>query len=358
MSGQDAPPLAEVKRIGCLMLNGVGDIVAASPALEALHARYPQASITAMVRPHLRGLVEGNPAVSDVLPFGSGSLLDRLRFLQALRKRRFDLWVDLHTPTYNTMTSNTRHFLRNAFLMRFAGARFRRAYASPGLVRHLTHPLPEPTLEELQRLNIVELTLPLAWPQPGRTYRKHFTVVPGDRKWAADALPGDTRRIGLYFGTRQPAKLWPQSSVATLTRRILAQIPDAELVLIGDGTDVERARALLEALGPAQLTRIRDFTGRASFGQSGALMQRCSAMVSSDSGPMHMADAMDVPMVALFSSHNHPAIWRPVNPRSIVIHHEIECGPCFLATCPVGNRCMGNISPDEVFAALLTRLEN
>ena len=101
---------------------------------------------------------------------------------------------------------------------------------------------------------------------------------------------------------------------------------------------------------------MHDFTGRASLGRTAALLSRCDAMVSSDSGPMHIADAMDVPIVALFSTHNYPTIWRPVNGKSVVIYHEIDCGPCWLAACPVGNRCMRNITPQEVFEALAQRL--
>ena len=101
---------------------------------------------------------------------------------------------------------------------------------------------------------------------------------------------------------------------------------------------------------------MHDFTGRATFGQTAALMQRCAALVCTDSGPMHLGDALDVPMVAIFSSHNHPAVWRPVNGHAVTIYHEIECGPCFRSVCPIGNRCMANITPGEVYAALSERL--
>ena len=350
------PPAEQVRRIGCLMLNGVGDILCTTPALEALKDRYPSARLVMMVRPHLRDLVESNPAVDEVLCFGSGSLRERVAFVRGLRRQRLDLWVDLHAPTFNTVTGNTRHFLRNALLMRWSGARFRRAYASGPLRRHLTHPLPHPTQTELREMNLVDLTLPLAWPQPGRIYRKRLTLTAQDREWARRALPARGRYIGLYFGSRQPAKLWPAASAARLASMLLARLGEAELVLLGDATDAPRAGALAGELGEAARRRMHDFTGRASFGQTGALMERCDALVSTDSGPMHIGDAVGVPMVALFSSHNYPAVWRPMNGKASVIFHEIECGPCWLTSCPIGNRCMANITPEEVFEALLQRL--
>jgi heptosyltransferase-2 len=350
------PPAAEVHRIGCLMLNGVGDILCCLPALDALKERYPQARVVAIVRPHLADLVRTHPSVDEVLGFGYRSLRERLAFFRALRRARFDLWVDLHTPTFNTVTSNARHFIRNALLLLWSGARYGRAYASPPLGPLLTHPLPHPPREALTGLNIVELTLPLGWPLEGRRYEKRMGMTDADRRWAEQALPGATRRIGLYFGTRQPAKLWPEAAMVRFAAMVLQRWPEAEAVLIGDATDVERARVLRESLPPGLRARVRDLTGGASFCQTAAALARCDAVVSSDSGPMHIADAVGVPMVAIFSSHNYPKVWAPMNARAVVIHHDIECGPCWKAECPVGNRCMANITPEEVLEALAQKL--
>lgn len=352
-----APPVESVRSIACLMLNGVGDILCVTPAVEALKHRYPGARLTMMVRPHLRGLVEDNPAVDEVIAFGSATLGERIGFLREIRHRRFDLWVDLHTPTFNTMTSNARHFVRNAVLAVVAGARCRRAYAVRPLSAFLTHPLAVPPLERLRGQNVVDLALALAWPLEPSRYRKCAPATDEDRLWAAQALPGgDTRRVALYFGTRQPAKLWPQAHCARLLALVLERLPDVQVVLVGDATDVARARALAAGAGASAKARILDFTGATTFGRTAALLARCAAAVSTDSGAMHIADAAGIPVVAMFSSHNYPGIWRPVNARSVVIHHEIECGPCFLASCPVGNRCMAAITPEEVFAELVRRL--
>lgn len=362
MSGATAaagapPPAGAVNTIGCLMLNGVGDIVCVTPALDALRDRFPGARISVMVRPHLADLVRDLPAVSEVIPFGSGGLTQRLAFLRTIRRRRFDLWIDFHTPTFNTVGSNTRHFVRNAFLMRWSGARFRRAYASKPLARHLTHPLPVPSREALQDLNVVRLTLALGWPEPDRIYPKRLAVTPEDRAWARSALASmPVPRVGLFFGTRQPANVWPESSAIDLARRLLERRPPVSLALIGDRTDVDRAARLRTALARAERARVADFTGCVSFGQTAALLEQLQVLVSSDSGPMHIADAMGVPIVALFSTHNYPGIWAPVNGRSVVIYHEIDCGPCWLAACPVGNRCMANITPAEVYAAVDQKL--
>jgi ADP-heptose:LPS heptosyltransferase len=357
VSAAAPPPAGDVRTIGGLMLNGVGDIVCVTPALEALKARYPGARITMMVRPHLRELVDGLPTVHDVIPFGNRGLGDRIAFLREIRRRRFDLWVDFHTPTFNTVHSNTRHFLRNAFLMRWAAPRYRRAYASKPLAHHLTHPLAVPSDDALKGLNVARLSLDLAWPEPGAPLTKRFPLTEADRTWAREALaPFPAPRVGLYFGTRQPAKSWPEAASDELVRRLLARVPAVSLVVVGDASDAERAARLVAALPAPDRARVADLTGRTGFARTAALLAAVDVVVSSDSGPMHIADAVGVPMVAIFSTHNHPGVWSPVNPRSIMIYHEIECGPCFLPVCPVGNRCMKNITPDEVYDALERKL--
>ena len=67
---------------------------------------------------------------------------------------------------------------------------------------------------------------------------------------------------------------------------------------------------------------------------------------------MHIADAMKVPTVALFSSKNYPAIWMPLSRNCLVINHPVDCGPCFQDTCHLANKCMNLIEPAEVLDAL------
>jgi ADP-heptose:LPS heptosyltransferase len=68
---------------------------------------------------------------------------------------------------------------------------------------------------------------------------------------------------------------------------------------------------------------------------------------------MHIADAVGMPIVALFSSKNHVRIWQPLEPRCTILNRQVDCGPCFRATCPRENLCMDLIEPREVVAALL-----
>ena len=356
------PPLpgaAVVRRIACVMLNGVGDLLCVTPTFAAFKQRYPEASLTVVMRREGRALVEGNPHVSEIIFFEGSSVARFARTVRALRQRRFDLWVELHVPTFNTVRSNHRDYFRNGLLMACVGATYRLAYGVSFLRPLLTHRVAKPAFDELRSVNIVDITLALAAPTPGLTFRKHMPVSDADRRWAAAALPASQApRVALFFGSRQAADVWPEASAVEFIERLTNTYPQMELVLIGGPFETDFARRISAQLRGRTTLRVYDFVAQASLTQTAALLERCAVFVSTDSGPMHIADALGIPLVALFSSKNYLPVWRPMDPRAIVINHPVDCGPCLQATCPIDNRCMTLITANEVLravAALLPR---
>jgi heptosyltransferase-2 len=348
------PPTDDVRRVGCLMLNGIGDILCVTPALAALRARYPRSRISAMIRPHLSSLLDGNPAVDDFVFYPPGAPWRKAPFVRDARARRFDLWVDLHAPTFNTVSSNARDFRRNAMLMRLAAPRYRLGFALPELRPHLTHAVPVPDADTLTRTNIVHTTLSLVQPESRGSPRKHIPVSDADRAYAAAALSGvPSDYVALFFGSRQAADLWPPERVVQFVRDVTQALPRTQFVIVGGSHEAWLWPLLQRSLEAPTLARLRNHVDRESMGRTAALLARCSALVCTDSGPMHIADAMSVPIVALFSSKNYPAIWRPLEPRSTLLNRQVDCGPCFRAECPRGNLCMQLIDPSEVVRSLL-----
>lgn len=352
------PAPSEIRKIACLMINGIGDIICVTPALEALKTSYPDSEISVIVRPHLHDLIAGNPYVSRVLAYEVGATWKRLAYLLKLRREKFDLWVDLHAPTFNTMSSNRRDFLRNSLLMRASGARYRLAYALPALVPHLTHAATIPDDATLKSENIVDTTVALIDRAARGRYRKRVPTSDADRRWAANLLPPtQVPRLALFFGSRQAADLWPEAHILEFVAILSRRLPNAEIVLIGGEHETGLARRLEAALAGRTQSRLLNLIGVASFGQTAAALERCHAFVGTDSGATHIADAVGLPIVALFSSKNYPAIWQPVSAGAIVLNHPVDCGPCFKADCPIGNKCMQLVTPQEVLDALLRLID-
>jgi ADP-heptose:LPS heptosyltransferase len=349
------PAPSDIRRIACLMLGEIGDLVVCLPALEALKDHYPDARITFVIRRPLVDLVALNPAVSAVLAYDNRNLAGKFVFVGRLLAGRWDLWVDLHTPTHNTWCTNEQVFRRNAFLMRLAGCTYRSGIAVAELAAGLTHPHPVPDEGALQSENIVRTTLRSVGYAGGPVPRKHLVLPDSAMHWAAGALRqagmASLPRIALFFGAKQPADVWPIEHVREFIRRFARRWPGHALLLIGGPHELAASRALRDAIKTPGL-RCADFIGHASLLQSCALISGADAMVSTDSGPMHLADALGVPLVTLFGAKAYLPVWLPLQPRLKVLNHRPSCSPCFSAVCPNDNLCMRSITPLSVEQAL------
>lgn len=148
---------------------------------------------------------------------------------------------------------------------------------------------------------------------------------------------------GAEFG---PAKRWPPNHYADLAARFLAQ--GLRVWLVGSPNDKLAAASVLQAAGePGR--HIRDLTGHTDLGTAVDLLSVASVVVSNDSGLMHAAAAVGVPVVALFGSSS-PVYTPPLSPLAHVAKIDIACSPCFKRECPLGHfRCMRELSTEAVY---------
>jgi heptosyltransferase II len=143
-----------------------------------------------------------------------------------------------------------------------------------------------------------------------------------------------------------PAKRWPPTHFADLAARFLAG--GVQVWLVGSPNDKLAANSVIQASGETG-RQIRDLTGRTDLGTAVDLLSLASVVVSNDSGLMHAAAAVGVPLVALFGSSS-PVYTPPLSPVAHVAKIDIECSPCFKRECPLGHfRCMRELSPDTVY---------
>jgi heptosyltransferase-2 len=143
-----------------------------------------------------------------------------------------------------------------------------------------------------------------------------------------------------------PAKRWPPTHFADLAARFLAH--GAQVWLVGSPNDKLAASSVMQAAGDVGRS-IRDLTGRTDLGTAIDMLSLASVVVSNDSGLMHAAAAVGVPLVALFGSSS-PIYTPPLSPLAHVAKIDIACSPCFKRECPLGHfKCMRELKADAVY---------
>ncbi len=338
------------------MLGAIGDFLVTTPTMAALARQFPDARLTVIIRRQIAELAIHISSINEVITYDQSNPFTKVKFLFRLQQQRFDLWVDLHAPTPNTVCSNHRVFMRNAFLLHFPRARYRLGFSVPWLRHFLTHGVPVPDEKTLRSENIVDTTLRLADTAPCHLRKKELAVADHHRSWAGSFLRAvgceGAPLIGFFFGSKQPSDTWPIENVVAFCNELRTAFPSYAFLLIGGPAEAPVA-GQMELNGISHCSPpFVNCIGKTSLMQTAALLERCSVFVTTDSGPMHIADAIGTPIVALFSNKNFRSIWEPLTEKKKVLQVMEPCGPCFSDTCPNNNRCMRSITPDEVISAV------
>ena len=147
-------------------------------------------------------------------------------------------------------------------------------------------------------------------------------------------------------------KRWPTSHFAQLAQKIIASNPHSQIILLGSKGD--HALAQESHSQTKQSTHIHNWCGNTSLDEAIALIDMGKAVISNDSGLMHIAAALKTPQVAIFGSSD-PAHTPPLSDKAKVIWLNLPCSPCHKRICPLGHlKCLNDILPEQVFATLST----
>ncbi len=331
-----------MRRILIMRLSSLGDIVLTTPVLRLLREHCPAAHIEFLVKTEYQDLLRAHPCVDQVVRFdGRQPLWVTLR---SLRQRRYDLVLDLHRT------------LRSRLLYRGLAAQRRCAYSKRTLRRTLlvhlgwntlrAHtPVPELYTAPLRRLGI-------AAPLPNTELHldaQSQQRIEDDLAHTDVGSPGRPL-LAVAPGARWPTKRWPVARFARVAQ-ILAEQHDAAVVVVGDAHDVPLAQELRQRLQAPVVDR----AGHLSLMETAALLQRCHLLLCNDSGLMHMATALRVPVVTVFGPTVQEFGFYPFQARSRVLSVPLPCRPCStkgLQRCPRGHHdCMQRVAVEQVVEA-------
>jgi heptosyltransferase-2/heptosyltransferase-3 len=319
LRGRSAP-----SRILVVKLDHLGDVILATPAIRALHERYPKAAIDVLVHPGATAAVAHHPGVHRVLTYRSprfsrdGGADDSSR-LREIARTRYDTIVEL------------RGEVRTLLLPFRTGARRRVDRGTVRLRNKAWRVLGRaPVLHEVEtNLEIVRplVGMPAARPRvevdPGSEARASLTRALEER-----AVPSDARFVVLHPGAAWRPRAWRPERFGAVADWILGHY-DAQVVLVGseDERDVEDLvrRSMRE-------DRALAMTGSLTLEELTALLGRSALFIGNDSGPAHLAAACGVPSIVLFGPQD-PRRFGPWSERTQVLHHPVACFPCRQTVC-------------------------
>lgn len=332
--------------------NWVGDAILALPALRAVRSRFADAEIAIVARPYVADIYRDQRICDRLIAYEPGGehagISGREKLAAELREHKYDVAL----------------LLQNAFDAAWLAWRAkipqRIGYARDGRGWLLTDAIPVPGrgeipahekfyyLELLRRAGWLE-TLPdepyisLHVPESSRQRAARFLLENGARPNALRVAIG----AGASYGS---AKCWPPGNFARVIEMLEAG-SGADVILFGTANESAVSNAILAATKARPI----DLTGKTAIADLPALLSQCHAFVGNDSGAMHVAAAVGLPVVAIFGPTD-AAGTAPVTPQCTIVQEKTFCSPCFLRKCPIDHRCMTAILPAMVEAPARIRL--
>ena len=332
------------ERILVRATNWVGDLVMATPALHCIRKGFPDARISVLVRPPLDELLLGNPAADEVI------LIDRkhahagatglAKLARELRKKKFDRAI----------------LLQNAFeaaLIAFlANIPVRMGYRTDGRGLLLTHGVKvgEETRGKHQVHYYLDMLKALGLKPEGHAPRLYLGRE--DSEYASGVLKehGIGRGelvVGINPGAQYgAAKKWHPERFGAVADGLVKEF-GARIIIFGGPGDVSSAGSVQASMREEAV----NLCGNTGIRGLMSLMKKCRLFITNDTGPMHMAAALDVPTLAVFGSTD-PVATGPLGKRVRVVKALVNCSPCLKRTCPLKHYlCMERVSVNTVLAA-------
>ncbi len=349
---------------------GLGDVLFSTPLLRNLKEKFLHTRIGYLCNRRASEVLKNNPLIDRIFiyerdEFEKIKKESKLAWFRAFRKLRdeiskekFDVMIDL--------SLNSQY----ALFAWWAGIRNRIGLDYKGRGRFLTKRL---VIEGFEEKHVVEYYLEVLSLINISPVQYHMEVYPADEdiKWADKFLKEmhieNTRIIGVApcggeaFGKEAGRKRWPEEKFAELIKKCIQTFNPVIFIFAGPKEKREVSH-ILELVGPHQ-NRCYEFTD-CSLGKLIALIDKCTLIVSNDTGPLRIADARRKKIVAIFGPVDEK-VYGPYpyeTGRTVVIKKDLACRPCYrkfrLTDCSYDKKCLRDISVDEVFSAVKKLLKN
>lgn len=313
-----------------------GDAVLGTSVLETLHARFPQARISYLVRKGNEGLLAEHPYLHETLVWDKtqNKLRNLWRMARRIRRNGYDLVVNL------------QRFASSGFLAMYSGADDIRGFDKNPMAfafhKKVPHTLGDGRHEIERNADLVRDIAPVLLPPKLYPTAAHYENVKRPKPYVCLAP------ASVWFTKQWPAGHWSQL-IALLADEI-------DIVLTGGKGDAALCESIIRQSGK----RAENLAGRYNLLESAALIAEAEVTVSNDSAPVHLASALNAPVIEIYCSTIPAFGFYPLSTRMLILETEepLACRPCGLhgqKACPLGHfRCGTEISPRRVAQAVRT----
>ena len=332
----------EYKRILIVRTDRIGDVLLSTPVIKALRDSYPNAYMAMIVSPYAKDIVEGNPYLDEVIIYDKDgkhkSWVRSMKFARNLKKKKFDLTIILH-PT------NRVHLVTFfARIPKRVGYDRKLGFLLTDKIRHTKqlgekHEL-EYALDLVRYLGIEPKDKSLFMP-----------IKPESEKWVEELFQQEgiektDKLLVIHPGASCPSKIWPSERFAEVADRLMEKY-GFKVLLIAGPKDIKIAQEVIKKMRHPAV----NLAGKTSVSQLATILKKCQLFISNDSGPVHIASALGIPVISIFGRNQKglsPLRWGPLGRKDRVLHKEVGCIECLAHNCVKEFACLKAISVEEV----------
>ena len=353
------------KKILVINLMHLGDLMLITPALRTLRKNFPDAKISLLVDKKLGDLVRLNENIDECILIDKKGADDKffnfVKFIFKIREKNFDLVINLHRNE------------RASAIAAFSGAKKIVGYSKPLFSIFFTKVLPNPSIAQLK---------PKYIPGSQHQVKSHFDVLKNavgiekifdnglemrideNSKKSAEKIfrenfPDDTKVIAFNIGASWITKRWLDDYFAECADILISR--GYGIAFLGGKMDEEIVKKCVEKMREKNSTLLKIFTGKFSLAELAGFLDKCVLMLTTDSGPMHIGVARNIPIVTMFGASPVPGFF-PYDAKDFLIKSPVPCHPCGNHFCPkIGEEnlsCMKKIPVEVVMKYVDELLKN
>ena len=334
-----------------VLIAGIGDLILASKSIRAIRNGFPHADIHLLTSTDASSIAQNYPYVDHVWGFpiremrkSKYYLLDVIKLLFYLRKKRFNLAVNLYR------VSSRIGALKMGIIFLFLNAKVKVGHDSKGFGGVVTNKVPKATFSDLHIADAMMLLARSAGGRPDANGMEIFWDTISEEKWkylfSAENQSPHKIDIGINAGGDRENRRWDPNNYATLADKLIEKFNAKIILLAGPGEE----HISLQIHKKMKNDSI-DLGGKLTVNDLTFIISKLDLLITNDSGPMHIGAATQTPLVAIFGPEN-PTLFHPhtSSDKYIVVYKHLDCQPCKTKKCDHIS-CLNDITVSEVFEA-------